>query len=283
MEDEKYLKEMGFPESKIKLALAKKGHLGLQAAMEWILEHGNDPEPETPIGSAGVIAEDQSSSDVNNETATKKEDDDLTKEEKLKKMQEKIEMRRKEKEEADKQMRIEQEKRRRKEGQELAKLKSELEYRETQKIVDERKRDKMADKLARQRVKEQIAQDREDRKRREQKEKEERMGITAPVTQSSSVDKPAAAVKIERPTSSETRLQMVLPDGSKMVQTFQAQEPLSAVRVYISLNRKDSGGTEQFGLMTAFPRKIFTEEDYDVPLYTLGLTPSAVLHVKKTV
>lgn len=43
---------------------------------------------------------------------------------------------------------------------------------------------------------------------------------------------------------------------------------LAAVRVYIELNRSD--GDEPFSLMTTFPRKVFTDEDYELPLEQLG-------------
>ena len=54
-------------------------------------------------------------------------------------------------------------------------------------------------------------------------------------------------------------LQIRLPDGSNMVQKFKAKEPLSAVRVYVDLNRKD-GLAGPAKLMTNFPKKIFSDE-----------------------
>lgn len=43
---------------------------------------------------------------------------------------------------------------------------------------------------------------------------------------------------------------------------------LAAVRVYIELNRSD--GDSPFSLMTSFPRKVFTNDDYEKPLDQLG-------------
>ena len=54
-----------------------------------------------------------------------------------------------------------------------------------------------------------------------------------------------------------------------MVQTFKANEPLSAVRVYIQLNRPDES-QEPFDLMTTYPKKVFSGLDYDTPLNALG-------------
>jgi hypothetical protein len=53
-----------------------------------------------------------------------------------------------------------------------------------------------------------------------------------------------------------------------LTQSFQAKEPLAAVRVYIEMNRTDGQG--QFSLMTTFPRKVFSDEDMDKPLSELG-------------
>ena len=54
-----------------------------------------------------------------------------------------------------------------------------------------------------------------------------------------------------------------------MVQKFGAQEQLAAVRLYIDLNRTD-GCVEPYSLMTTFPKRVFTEDDYEKPLQMLG-------------
>ena len=66
-------------------------------------------------------------------------------------------------------------------------------------------------------------------------------------------------------------------------QSFNVKETLSAVRLFVQLNRKDGGGSDGQAVkfMTTFPRKVFTEEEYEMPLSTLGLVPSAVLMVQK--
>ena len=54
-----------------------------------------------------------------------------------------------------------------------------------------------------------------------------------------------------------------------MIQTFGAQEQLAAVRLYIDLNRTD-GVNDPYTLMTTFPKRVFSLEDYDKPLSMLG-------------
>lgn len=55
------------------------------------------------------------------------------------------------------------------------------------------------------------------------------------------------------------------------MQEFKAKESLSAVRLWISLNRQDDLPADApFKLSTSFPRKIFSDEDMDKPLDVLG-------------
>lgn len=53
---------------------------------------------------------------------------------------------------------------------------------------------------------------------------------------------------------------------------------LAAVRVYIELNRSD--GSDSFSLMTSFPRKVFTSDDYEKPLDQLGNILNILFNIK---
>lgn len=75
-----------------------------------------------------------------------------------------------------------------------------------------------------------------------------------------------------------TRIQVRLQDGTALTETFDVKEQLSAVRLFIQLKQANE---VPFALMTTFPRKVFTGDDYDKPLEVLGLVPSAVLIVTK--
>lgn len=77
-----------------------------------------------------------------------------------------------------------------------------------------------------------------------------------------------------------TRIQIRLQDGRTLTETFGVKEQLSAVKVFIQMK---SGNDLPFGLMTSFPRKVFTEEDFEKPLEILGLVPSAVIIVTRAV
>lgn len=75
-----------------------------------------------------------------------------------------------------------------------------------------------------------------------------------------------------------TRIQIRNQDGSTLTETFEVKESLAAIRLFVQLKQ---GADTSFNLMTTFPRRVFTEDDYDKPLYLLGLVPSAVLIVTK--
>ena len=93
---------------------------------------------------------------------------------------------------------------------------------------------------------------------------------------------PAAAVVVSTPKKdyTECRIQIRQSNGQPIVQSFGVKEQLSAVRLYVEMNRTD-GSSGPVKLMTSFPKKVFEEEDYENSLENLGLVPSAVLMITK--
>merc|ERR1719414_1262800 len=211
------------------------------------------------------------------EEEAKKPKKELTAEEKaeqLKRLEELRIKKRKEREEREKQEEIEREKKRVVEGKAITGLKAQLEEQEMKKIAAERRREKLETQKAKERVKAQIAADRQAKKEREAMERGEMAAGSTP----------AAAAPAGQPAPQrnydETRLQIRQTDGKPLVHTFKSKESLSAVRLYVQLNRQDLPGAP-VNLMTTFPRKVFSEEDYDKPLESLGLVPSAALVISK--
>ena len=260
------LTEMGFSENKAKKALMQTGWSGVEAAMEWLLSNPDDDGEMDEVEAAAVEAA---------EEEAKKPKTELTEEEKAAQLARLEELRikkRKEREEQEKKDAIEREKRRVIEGKAITGLKAQLEEQEMKKIAAERRREKIETQKAKERVKAQIEADRQARKEREALER----GEVKPAV----VPPPAAAAAAPTRNYDETRLQIRQTDGKPLVQTFKAKESLSAVRLYAQLNRQDQPGAH-VNLMTTFPRKVFSEEDYDKPLETLGLVPSAALVISK--
>ncbi len=78
----------------------------------------------------------------------------------------------------------------------------------------------------------------------------------------------------------ESRIQLRLPDGLTLVETFDKNETLAAVRLFVQLKGSDLS-LDSIQLMTTFPRKVFTEEDYETSLESLNLVPSATVIVTR--
>ena len=206
----------------------------------------------------------------------------LTEEERAAQIQRAEELRikkRAEREEKEKQEAIEREKKRIEDGKQMSALKQQMADQEIKKIAEERAREKRENLLAKERVKAQIEQDKKDRREREARERGEA------VVSSTIPAKPVASVApvSNTPTKdySETKIQIRQLDGKPIVQTFKSKESLSAVRLYVQLNRQDHPGVTP-KLMTNFPKKVFLEDDYDTPLDVLGLVPSAVLMISQS-
>lgn len=311
------LVDMGFSLSKAEKALEITGNNGVVPAMEWLLAHSDEsePSPEPPVAESvpTPTAETPDQDSVANESnqvsttdapkvmkcdicgklfknslevefhATKskhnmfsesvEEVKPLTEEMKkqqLKLLTEKLKQKNKEREEQEKKDAYEREKNRIRSGKEIAEARRKLEEIEMKKMLEEKKREKEEDRIARQRVRAQIEADKAARRAQAKTEN----------TQKESASVPAPSTTLHhRKDYSETKLQIRLTNGKTLIQSFGSKEQLSAVRLYIHMNRTDLPGP--FNLMTNFPKKTFTEEDYDIPLDVLGLVPSAVLIVQK--
>lgn len=184
-------------------------------------------------------------------------------EDKLDKAKELIEARRREKAAKEKELEKQKELERRNLGQGVAELKRWQAEQELKQIQEERKREKLENNLARQRILEQIAQDRAERRARDQPPP-----AAAP---------PAAAAALTPPADvgRTARLQFKLPDGSSHTAHFAADDSLAQVNRYIADNLQMSPSS--FSLWIAFPRRELTEAE--ATLRQLQLAPSAALLV----
>nr|CAD7590096.1 unnamed protein product [Timema genevievae] len=301
-EDVTILIDMGFSREKAERALQLTGNQGVEPAMEWLLAHGEETSlPCPPQADEGTEQEGgEETVDVaksikcndcgklfatqvevefhaaktnhSNFSESKEEKRPLSEEEKreqLRKLEDKMRQKRLEREEGEKKEALERERLRIKSGKEITAAKKKMEDEEMKKLLELRKREKLEEKMARQRVKDQIEQDKVARRAKFGGPKVEPPppAVTQPSQQAVAKD------------YLQTRLQIRLTNGQALTQTFGSKEQLSAVRLFVEMNRTD--GNDQFSLMTSFPKKIFSEEDYDKPLEVLGLVPSAVVIVSR--
>lgn len=301
------LLEMGFDRNRAEKAVANTGNQGIEQAMDWLMEHENDPDIDEPyVPPAGNILGGEAQSQpstadssegqegqesfegiaggdigyIETEDGVKRPMTEEEKNEQVKRLEELMRVKQAERRERERAEEVEREKQRRKQGQELQQIRQKLQDDEMKKIAEQRQREKMEDKMARQRVKEKIARDREERA--------QKFGGIAPssTAASSQPGQPSPSSPTSQgppPTKKEydeSRIQVRLLDGSTITTVFKAQEPLAAVRVYVQMNGNTPEG-QDFTLLSPYPRHVYTELDMEKPLKELGLVPSAVLVVAK--
>lgn len=310
------LLDMGFSKEQAEKGLSMTGNVGVEPAMEWIFNHGNEFEPGTSTSALNSGSASDKSIDNSNEedkaaemakslqcdecgklfttqdmvefhaaktghskfSESTEEKKPLTEEEKkeqMRKIEELLKLKRQEREEKEKEEALQREKARVRSGRDLTEAKKKMEELEMKKLIDERKRDKEEEKQARLKIKQLIEEDKLARKKAAEsanaKENEQQTVTEAP--------KPIVSQTSSTRNYSETKIQLRLTDGQTLTQTFNVNEQLSAVRLFIELNRTD--GDAPFSLMTNFPRKFFADQDYDRKLIDLGLVPSAVIFVAR--
>ncbi|GLT28858.1 hypothetical protein SLA2020_037620 [Shorea laevis] len=147
------LELMGFPTARATRALHYSGNASLEAAVNWVVEHENDPDidqmPMVPVNSK--VEEPRPS---------------LTPEEVKLKAQELRERARKKKEEEEKRMEREKEKERIRVGKELLEAKRIEEENERKRLLAHRKAEKEEEKRAREKIRQKLEEDKAERRRR---------------------------------------------------------------------------------------------------------------------
>lgn len=307
------LVDMGFDKTKVEYALKVTNNKGVEPAMEWLIAHadenvptaeglgnsstlestseaGSNTKPSTEMQAKSLKCEDcgkifkntaemefhATKTNHSNFSESAEEKPPLTAEERqaqLALIEEKLKQKRLEREERERIESLEREKNRIKSGKDMTEARKKMEELEMKKILEQRKREKAEEKAARDRVRAQIEADKAARKAKDQNRSNNI------VTQNDSVS-PVSTSDVKSPAKeyTQTRIQIRLLDGSTLTETFNVKEQLSAARVLIQMKTNID---TPFKLMTSFPRKVFSDDEYEKSLEDLGLVPTAVLIVTK--
>lgn len=263
--------DMGFGNNKAVRGLQATGFKGVEPAMEWLLAHADDESLDDPF-----TEEEAGEMKTALEAPAEPERKPLTEEEKKEKMAKLEELRvkkraerlAKEAEEA----KVKEQKRVAS-GKDMGEIKAQMAEQEIRKMADLRRREKEDDKIAKARVLAQIEADKASRKAEKEASK---AGAAAKVP----APAPQPAQPAVRKEYTEARLQIRQSNGQAIVHSFGVKEPLAAVRLYVEMNRTD-GGAGPVKFMTNFPKKVFTDDDYENTLENLELVPTAVLMITK--
>lgn len=263
------LMEMGFGNNRVVRALQATAFKGVEPAMEWLLAHTEDKSLDEPFTEEEAL-EMKSNLEAPLEPA-KKPLTEEEKAEKLAKLEELRKVKKAEREEKEKQEAKNKELKRITSGKEMSDIRANIQEQEIKKMAELRRREKEEDKAAKARVLAQIEADKAAR-RAEREAAKGNIPAAAPAH--------AAAPAPAKRDYTESKLQIRQSNGQPLVHSFGVKESLSAVRLYVEMNRTD-GGTEPVKFMTSFPKKVFGDEEYDNSLENLGLVPSAVLMMTK--
>ena len=168
---------------------------------------------------------------------------------------------------------IEDELKRREVGQKMLETRQQLQDQERIHLAQQIRREKIEKEAHRKRVLEQIAHDREAMKARSSNTA---VGSeTVKPTQSPTT----AEIQTKNKTpASECRLALRFPDGSSKMQKFSPQEQLSAVRLFVQLEKSyaQTGNIE----FVAPPNTKLSDPQMDETLDSLGLCPASRLEVR---
>lgn len=153
-------------------------------------------------------------------------------------------------------------------------LKEQMAIKEQLKDAAKKKQEKQAEIEAKKRIQAKIAEDKEERRLKAERDKAQRAGQALPVA--------AAPVPVAAPTQSkpaadykETRLRLQTDNGNIM-KTFPVETTLFEVAAAVG----DELGRDVESFTQNFPRKVFGQEFFGESLKDLKLVPSASLIVK---
>ncbi|XP_074112251.1 UBX domain-containing protein 4 isoform X1 [Cotesia typhae] len=193
-------------------------------------------------------------------------DSSISAEEKIERAKKLIELQKKQRLEQEREKERLREIERREMGKNVQSAKRKQQDLELKLAHEERMKEKAAELEARERIRAQIAQDKIERKQREQ----------VLLQQNNTEERPAVPPPSRAFLADGTaRIQFRLPSGNPHTGLFQPTSTLRELRAYVVNNIELP--FQQFSMSTSFPRKDLNQEDDDKTLVELELVPTAVV------
>ncbi|XP_065832606.1 UBX domain-containing protein 1-B-like isoform X2 [Oscarella lobularis] len=312
------LVEMGFPPNRAEKALVKTNHKGVQQAMDWLLEHSEDPDIDTPISQGHVLSDgpgeggegsgegggsaskdlealsikcDQCGKLLKSEAQAQShatrtghtQFSESTEEVKPLTEEEKKEQQEKLQKliKEKRQARLEKEKKEALE-KEKSRRKGGREMVEAKQRMEMREAKKIADLKRREKEEERIAKQKvKEQIARDRLERQNKFAKSA----ASSAAAPAPT-SLAKPNPSQVQKLKEYRECRLQIRLPDGSTlrnnfaATDTLRAVLTYVESEKG-LENHSLATAFPSKLFTESDMDLSLKEAGLLPSAVLIVKK--
>lgn len=163
----------------------------------------------------------------------------------------------------------------RKKTKESQDIKEQLRVKEQINDAGRKRQEKLDDIAAKKRIQAKIAEDKEERRLRTEREKAEREGRAVPSAPAAASI--AAAPPTSKPTSAytETRLRLQTAGGN-ILKTY----PIETTLFEVAAELNNESGMEVESFTQNFPKKVFDHEFFGETLKDLKLVPSASLIVK---
>lgn len=255
------INEMGFPKLRAEKSLILTANKSLEAAVDWCFEHADDPDIDQPLQI------------VTPEGAPKPK---LSAEEAKKKADQLFARARAKREAEEKRQAIDREKSRIKSGKEVTSARSKLEEEARKRAVEDRRKQKREEMAERQRVRDMLEADKERRRQRFN------MPASNPPASNPLQPAPPAAPSPAHtpsvPASAAGKIQLRLPDGARVEGEFRADQTMSDLVSFL-VSRKPELGSRAITFSQQYPRRMYSQADFQTSLSDLGLLPRGALSV----
>lgn len=222
---------------------------------------GNIPGPSTAVVSTPQNIESIKTDTASSDTEAAKK---LQEQDKIERARKLIELQRQQKAEKEKEEEKRRELERRKSGRDVQIARQKQQELEIAIALEERAKEKAQEFAAKERVRQQIAQDKLERKQKEQALQKQANQLQEKTNNDASTV-----------ADGMTRIQFRLPSGNSHLGKFESTSTLRELRTYVTTNIELP--FKRFTMSTSFPRRDLSAEDDTKTLTDLELVPTAVI------